>query len=155
MDNKIYVIDACSLIEASKRYHLNKKTFKSIWDKFAEMFENGQLTSSIEIFDELQDDDLQEWAKIYKKFFKPLSQEIQANVTKILKENPGIINVKNTKKSSSNGDPFLIATAMCENGNTIIVTEERCTKEFGIPKICSKYGIPSINLDGFLKEILE
>lgn len=155
MDNNIYVIDACSLIEASKRYHLNKKTFKSIWEKFAEMFENGQLISSIEIFDELQDDDLREWVKAYKKCFKPLSQEVQANVTKILKDNSGIINVKNTKKSSSNGDPFLIATAMCENGQTIVVTEERSTKEFGVPKICSQYGIPSINLDAFLKEILE
>lgn len=155
MDNKIYVIDACSLIEASKRYHLSKKTFKVIWDKFSEMFQNGQLISSIEILGELQDDDLQEWIKPYKKSFKPLSQEIQANVTKILKENAGIINVKKTKKSSSNGDPFLIATAMCENGDTIIITEENRAKEFGIPKICSKYGISSINLNEFLKEILE
>ena len=106
-------------------------------------------------FCQIQDDDLREWAKAYKKSFKPLSQEVQANVTKILKDYSEIINVKNTKKSSSNGDPFLIATAMCENGNTIVVTEERSTKEFGVPKICSKYGIPSINLDGFLKEILE
>ena len=139
MDNKIYIIDACSLIEASKRYHLNKKTFKSIWDKFAEMLVEGKLISSIEIFDELQDEDLQEWIKPYKNAFKPLSQEVQANVTKILKEYPQIINVRNTKKSSSNGDPFLIATAMCENGNIAIVTNEKNTKQFGIPKICFEY----------------
>ena len=155
MNNKIYVIDACSLIEASKRYHLNMKIFKSIWDKFAEMLENGHLISSIEIFDELQDEDLQEWIKPYKKAFKPLTQEVQNNVTKILKDYPGIINVRNTRKSSSNGDPFLIATDMCENGDVVIVTNEKNTRELGIPKICSNYKIPSINLDEFLKEILE
>ena len=139
MDDKIYIIDACSLIEASKRYHLNKKTFKAIWDKFAEMLEEGKLISSIEIFDELQDEDLQEWIKPFKKAFKPLSQEVQANVTKILNEYPKIINVSKNKKSSSNGDPFLIATAMCEKGNIVIVTNEKNTKQFGIPKICSEY----------------
>lgn len=67
MNKKIYVIDACSLIEAAHRYHLDMKIFQSIWIKFAEMFEGGTLISSIEIFDELQDEDLQEWIKPYKK----------------------------------------------------------------------------------------
>lgn len=61
-------------------------------------------------------------------------------------------NIKKNKKSSSNGDPFLIATAMCENGNAVIVTNENTTKEFGIPKISSKYNINSINLRQFIEE---
>lgn len=153
MNDNIYVIDACSLIEASKRYHLDMKIFQSIWDKFGEMFQNGKLISSIEVFDEIKDEDLQEWIKPYKNAFKPLSKEVQENATKILKDYPKIINVQNTKKSSSNGDPFLIATAMCEDG--IVVTNEKKTSEYKIPKICSKYGIPSMDLDEFLKDILE
>ena len=139
MDDKTYVIDACSLIDASKIYPINKKTFKPIWDKFAEMFEQGKLISSVEILAELQDEDLQEWITPFKYAFKPLSQEIQANAVTILRDCPNIINIRKNSQSTSNGDPFLIATAMCETGNKIIVTNEKNTKQFGIPRICSVY----------------
>lgn len=139
MDDKTYVIDACSLIDASKRYPINKKTFKPIWDKFAEMFEQGNLISSVEILAELQDEDLREWIPPFKYAFKPLTQEIQANAVTILREYPNIINIKKNNKASSNGDPFLIATAMCDTGNKIVVTNEKNNKQFGIPRICSEY----------------
>ena len=155
MDHTVFVIDACSLIEASKRYYLNKKTFESIWEKFAEMFENGTLISSSEILDEIQDDDLKEWLKDFNYAFKPLTKEIQEKVIDILNTHPEIINLKKNKKSNSNGDPFLIATAMCEYGEIKVVTEEKNTREFGIPKIALSYGIKSITLDEFLAKILE
>lgn len=155
MGNSIYIFDACSFIEASKRYHINKKNFQFIWDKFKQMFESGQLISSIEIFDELKDEDLQEWMKEYKKCFRPLSKSIQDKVTTILQDYPDIINVKKSRKSSSNGDPFLIATAMCEDGQVIVITEENKNREFGIPKICSNYNIECKNLDEFLQDVLE
>lgn len=113
----------------------------------------GKLISSIEVFEELQDDDLKEWIKEYKESFKPLTKDIQDEVTKILKECPQIINLKKNKKSSSNADPFLIATAICENG--IVVTNENKNGEFKIPKICQKYNIECINLDDFLKKVLD
>ena len=152
MNNKVYVFDACAFIEAAHQYNIKKKQFQGIWNKISEMFLSGEIISSIEVFDELGDDDLVKWIKPYKNCFKPLSKEVQDNVTTILKEYPGIINIKKNKKSSSNGDPFLIATAMCENGNAVIVTNENTTKEFGIPKISSKYNINSINLRQFIEE---
>ena len=43
MNEDIFVIDACSLIEASKRYHLDKKIFENVWNKFAELFESRSI----------------------------------------------------------------------------------------------------------------
>ena len=58
--------------------------------------------------------------------------------------------IKITTKGSSNADPFLLATAILENGT--IVTDEGPS---GIPKICNLEGIPWVNLHGFFNEILE
>lgn len=71
---------------------------------------------------------------------------------KVLRDYPNIINVLNTKKASSNGDPFIIATAMVNEG--IVVTQERAG-ENKIPNVCKAFNIPCINLEQFIDEIVE
>ena len=58
--------------------------------------------------------------------------------------------IRISTKGSSNADPFLVATAILEGG--IIVTDEKST---GIPNVCNMEGIPYMNLNAFLNEILE
>ena len=81
----VYVIDACALIDAAKEYNMSKKTFSPIWETFDELISNGQLITSIEIKDELKDDDLIAWSKKHKEFFVPLTKEIQERVFDVLK----------------------------------------------------------------------
>ena len=73
----VYVIDACALIDAAKEYKMSKKTFLPIWEAFDELIKKGELITSMEILDELKDDDLIEWSKHRKEFFLPLSKEVQ------------------------------------------------------------------------------
>lgn len=148
--SKKYVIDACALINASKNYNMSKKSFAHIWDALNNLVENGQLISSSEIFEELRDDDIVQWAKSHKESFLPLTKEVQIKTTEILQQFPQIIKVQT--KCSSNGDPFLIATAILENG--IIVTDEG-NKNNGIPMVCESLGIPYMKLNDMLDEILE
>ena len=110
----VYVMDACALIDAAKDYNMSKKTFAPIWEAFDELINNGQLITSIEILDELKDDELIDWSKKHKDFFVPLSKEIQEQVSGVLKKYPSLIKMKSS--SNSNGDPFLIATAIVNNG---------------------------------------
>ena len=145
-----YVIDACALIDASKNYNMSKKTFSNIWETLDMMIANGRLFSSIEVLDELKDDDIEKWGKRHKEAFLPLSKEIQEKATEILKKYPKMIKI--STKASSNADPFLIATAMVEGG--IIVTNEK-KNENKIPYVCEKMGIGYTDLNGFLNEILE
>ena len=145
---KKYVIDACALIDAAKNYNMSKKTFSNVWETFDKMVEDGRLISSAEILDELKDDDIEKWGKQHKKAFLPLSREIQEKVTEILEKYPNMIKI--STKASSNGDPFLIATALVESG--IVVTNE---KRGDLPKVCEKMGVEHIDLNGFLNEILE
>ena len=152
MNSRIYIIDACALIDASKNYPLGKKTFQSIWDKIAEMFEEGTLMSSAEIFDEVKDKDISEWLKSYKSCFIPIDESIQKTTKEILDKFPNMININKNKKSSSNGDPFLIATAIEKQG--IVVTNEKNGLN-KIPAVCKSFNIESINLLQFIDEIME
>ena len=145
-----YVIDACALIDAAKNYNMSKKTFSNIWETLDKLVEEGRLISSAEILDELKDDDIEKWGKQHKGAFLPLSKEIQEKATEILKKYPNMIKI--ATKASSNGDPFLIATAIVEGG--IVVTNEK-KNENKIPYVCEKMNIEYMDLNGFLNEVLE
>lgn len=155
MMDKIYVIDACALINAAQHYNMNKKSFSHIWEAIGDLIEKKRLISSSEILDELKDEELKNWAKAHKECFLPLSQDIQEKTIDVLREYPNLIKIRST--SNSNGDPFLIATAALEEGT--IVTDERLgdekTKDIKIPNVCRAMGIPYMNLHSFLDEILE
>lgn len=150
----VYVIDACALIDAAKEYNMSKKTFSPIWEAFEELINNGQLITSTEIQDELKDDDLITWSKKHKELFIPLTKEIQEQVFEVLKKYPTLIKMKST--SNSNGDPFLVATAIVNNG--CIVTNERPgdekTGDYHIPNVCKGFDVPYMNLHAFIDEIV-
>ena len=150
-----YAIDACSLINAAKNYSFKKITFNPIWEKVADMIEEGTLISTIEVRDELKDDDLVEWCKHHSSLFLPLTEDVQKKVVDILQEFPTMIKMKSI--SNSNADPFLIATALIE-GATIVSDErfgDESSGDFRIPNICKKYGIDCITLNGFMDRVLE
>lgn len=150
----VYVIDACALIDAAKEYNMSKKTFSPIWEAFDELISNGQLITSTEILDELKDDDLIAWSKRHKEFFVPLTKEIQEQVFEVLKKYPTLIKMKSS--SNSNGDPFLVATAIVKNG--CIITNERPgdekTGDYHIPNVCKGYDLPYMNLHTFIGQIV-
>lgn len=75
---------------------------------------------------------------------------MQVKTTEILQQFPQIIKIQT--KGNSNGDPFLIATAILENG--VIVTDEG-NKNHGIPMVCESLGVPYMKLNDMLDEILE
>lgn len=151
-----YVIDSCALINAAHQYNMSKAAFAPIWGKFDTMIKNGEILSSEEIIDELKDEDLSNWAKSHKDAFYPLTKEIQEKTTDILKEYPTLIQIKSS--GNSNGDPFLIATAVLFNG--CVVTDEKLgdTKNgnnYKIPNVCAAMKIPYIGLREFMDRILD
>lgn len=153
-----YIIDACALIDASKNYPINMETFEPIWNKLDEMINEGRLLSSIEVKFEILDEDLLSWLKNRKSLFVPLDRTIQEKVTEILCKFPNFIKLTSIK--NSNADPFLVATARIFNErNVTVVTNERKSASNAdyvkIPNVCHSYNIRTINLNQFIKEILD
>ncbi len=151
----VYVIDACALIDAAKNYNMKKQTFSDIWETFAQMITDGELYSTIEVRDELKDEDLEEWSKLHKELFYPLTQEIQEYTKSILKNYPTLI--KMTSKANSNADPFLIATAQVLNA--IVVTNEKSgdvkNGNYKIPNVCNELNLECLNLQDFIDQIFD
>ena len=150
-----YAIDTCSLINAAKNYSLKKSTFNPIWERITDLISDGLLISTIEVKEELKDDDLVEWSKQNNQLFHPLTEEVQAKAIDVLRDFPTMIKMKST--GNSNADPFLVATAVLEEAT--IVSDERLgdetTGDYHIPNVCRQYGIECISLNAFLDRILE
>lgn len=151
MNDSPYVVDASALINLYHNYPIQKITFEQVWQEIGKLFEEGKIISSSEIFEEIKDEKLKEWIQQYKSSFIELDRNTQLKVTEILNKFPQMINIYNPKKSSSNGDPFLIATAMIKNG--IIVTDEGNGNN-KIPAICKCFEIKTINSQQFINNIL-
>ena len=148
-----YVIDACSLMRANKNNNLNKAIYSEVWKTLSELFNKGVLLSSSEIFDEIKDPDLQNWLTPYKKKFIPLTRDIQSKTREILETYPNLITIRSIK--NSNGDPFLIATALIYKAT--VVTEEKIVdvtcKKCKIPNVCKHYNIEYITFNEFIDRV--
>lgn len=149
-----YVIDTSSLNELQDKYPKDVSYFKPIHDNVYEMFENGDLFSVREVYEELKDSK-DFWAD-YKSYFRELTEKESENVSEILCSEEFKVFVE--KGMNSNGDywadPHLIACAM-EDSEIVIITQESRTNrpEGKIPYVCRKKGIRSINLLEFIDEI--
>lgn len=149
-----YVIDASSLNELQDQYPKDVPLFKPIYDIVYEMFENGDLFSVREVYEELKDS--QDFWKDYKSCFRELTEKESEHVSEILCSEEFKVFVEKGMNSNSDywADPHLIACAM-ENSEIVVITQESRTNkpEGKIPYVCRKKGIKSINLLEFIKEI--
>ena len=90
------------------------------------------------------------------KGFMPLTEEVQRETVEVLKKYPTLIQIKSS--GNSNGDPFLIATALLYNG--IVVTDEKLgdtknQKAYKIPNVCNELNIEWMGLRNFIDEIID
>ena len=151
-----YIIDASSLNDLQDNYPNDIPIFEPIYNKVFEMFDNGELFSVKEVYEELKDS--QEFWQDYKHCFRELTENETKNVSDILCSEEFKVFVE--KGMNGNGDnwadPHLIACAMEDYDIVVITQESRTNKPEGkIPYVCGKKGIRSINLLEFIKEINE
>jgi len=149
---KIYCIDSSSLINLFRHYPRNKcNKFTSLWEELDKIIKNGQIISHITVFKEIsrKDDEIKKWCQNHKSIFRDIN-ECQINqISEIQKEYDG-----SYWQARMNGeewaDPWIIALAICENA--IIVSDERNSPN-RIPYIASRFGITTLNLMDFFRDI--
>lgn len=148
----IYVFDTSSLIVLVNNYYASR--FPSLWQQFRRMIKNRQVTSTREVFNELQghEDKLSEWCKYNKHIFVTPSMEELEHVREIFAV--GHFRAMIRKREQMGGkpvaDPFVIARARHIEG--CVVTEEKDTPNAAkMPNVCGRFGIPCINLEKFME----
>lgn len=149
-----YIFDSDSLIDLFKHYYPER--FPTLWEKFDALVSEGKFISVKEVFNEIgsREDSLAIWAKEQKNilFLESTTEELKF-VGKIfqVRHFQAMIRKKERLKGMPVADPFVIARAKISGA--CVVTQEKKTKNAAkIPNVCGRFGIPCINLEGFMEK---
>jgi len=139
-----YIIDTCSILSQKPDEPNRRIVLSSMWQRIDEMIRDRIIVTCSEIKEEIEDDDIKQWLAQHNCYVIDVDDAIQANVTKVVTEHPGLISFS---KAKSSADAFLIATAM--KYNIAVITEEKRSSPNKIPSICESYGIPCYSIMEF------
>lgn len=156
-----YIFDTCSFRALQ---HFYPKIFTSIWEGLDDLVSKGDLLSTREVFNELQNQNVSteiiQWSKNNKNIFLTPTVEEMQFVSQIFQVQhfQGLIGVQQRLKGTPVADPFVIACAKIHNAT--VVTEEGWDRNASsltykpnspkIPFICNHFNIACTNLENFM-----
>ncbi len=156
---RIYVFDASVFIRLNR---INEDDFEipvAVWEKFTELFNNGELISHRYVYDEIvsssrDPDTVSRWFKKHKIHCPQENLEQVLLNSQITRKFPELIKTKQEKEQA---DPWIIAMAVDLQGKDeeheyIVVTQESRRSTVKIPSAAKDFGIDSITLKEFLQE---
>jgi hypothetical protein len=149
-----YCIDSCVLLDiwkADGKYPM--QIFPSIWKHIEGLINQGAISSSVEVYDELKDDDnpdLVSWLKAKRSVFLPIDTSQLPHLKSIVSKYPELTNGKR-----NNADPCLVALAKSMGAS--VITSEKYQPNASptkpkIPNLCQEFGVTCLSLLDFLKE---
>jgi len=127
-----------------------------LWEAFDLMVTEGRITSTREVFNELEshDDDLAAWCKENRQqvFITPNAEEL-AFVSEIfaVKHFQAMIRKKEHLQGGPIADPFVVARAKCLENGCVVTTEKYSPNAAKIPNVCEHFEIDCINLEEFME----
>jgi hypothetical protein len=147
-----YVFDNSPLSVLFKNFY--RTTFRSLWERFDELVEDGSVTSTREVLREIEDgatENLREWAAQHAQLFSVPTAAEGAFVAQIygvahFQQN---IELQKILKGGKNADPFVIAKAHVE-GRTVVTMELLKPSGVKIPNICQHFGVKCLTLQEFM-----
>lgn len=129
--------------------------FVSLWKQFDALVAEGKITSTREVYHELQDGvgaDT-DWANTNAKLFVTPDAKEAAFVAKIYSVAHFQANIERQKliKGGRNADAFIVARAFAIGG-TVVTMERFKQNAVKIPNICDYFKIPCLDLEGFMEK---
>lgn len=149
-----YVFDTNAFGQLFHSFYRSR--FPSLWAHFDELIDDGLITSTREVYREIDDapvQSLRAWAKDNKELFPTPTAAEAGFVSRIfaVKHFQQIIEQKKLLKGGKNADPFIIARAAVLEG-TVVTMESEPKNGAKIPNICRRFGIPCFSLESFMEE---
>lgn len=148
----IYVFDTGAFIRLNSYY---PDVFTAFWQRFDRAVAAGDVISTKEVLRELDREDADhvlDWARKNPNVFTTPNGAETEFIGKILKEAhfQQIISTKARLNGTPVADPFVIACAAVKVGT--VVTEEKLKPNAAkIPNVCQHFGVPCLNLEGFMR----
>jgi uncharacterized protein DUF4411 len=149
-----YVFDCSPLSSLFKNYY--RRTFRSLWERFDELVEGGDILSTREVAREIEDggpETLRDWAKKNAHIFTiPTAAEAHF-VARIYAVSHFQQNIEAQKLlyGGRNADPFVIAKAAVDK-STVVTMEQLKPNAVKIPNICQHFKIRCLSLQEFMEE---
>lgn len=149
-----YVLDTNAFFQLFHSYYRDR--FPTLWGNFDGLVENGLITSTREVYREIEDDreqSLRDWASENKEIFPTPTAAEARFVSRIfaIRHFQQVIEQKKLYKGGKNADPFVIARAAVLDA-TVVTMESEPRNGAKIPNICRKFSIPCISLEGFMEQ---
>jgi hypothetical protein len=163
---EIFVVDTNFFIQAHRLIYPLDIAF-SFWNKVKQLAEQGKIISIDKVKNELYDKNevLEKWCKanLPEDFFRDTSQVMdkygQVSSWAISKSNHYLPNALNEFLSADVADAFLVAFALEDSDNRIIVTYETSEpvrkNKLKIPEACNALGIRYLNTINMLRKLGE
>lgn len=159
-----YIIDSSSIIDLFRWYPPEMEVFRPIWDKIGQIVNRGDLVSHFEVYREIEkrSDEAREWCKINKHIFFDPDEEQAIIIEDVREKYEEDYWNKNVNQTDPWADPWLIALAvqLRKRGEVLgfnidvkIVTQENKDKRNNIPMIAQTFGIESLKLLEFFRDI--
>ena len=148
-----YVFDNDPLSSLFKNYY--PKTFRSLWDRFDALVDDGSIISTREVLREIEDlsiETLREWAGRNQHLFVTPTALEGAFVGKIYAVPHFQHNIEQQKllKGGKIADPFVIAKAAVD-GCAVVTMEKLKANGTKIPNICKHFGVECLSLEEFME----
>jgi hypothetical protein len=149
-----YVFDTSAFIIIG---HYYPDQFPTFWKRFNATVEGGEILSVRETLNELSTKAsrpwLAAWVKDHSSIFKVPSDKETEFVTKIFRipHFQMLVSGKARLAGKPAADPFVIAAAKVLGG-TVVTEEAKKPNAARIPNVCEHFGIPCLNVEGFLAE---
>lgn len=148
----MYILDTNIFITLKAYY---KSRFPTVWDRLGTLATGGKLFSVREVYSEIKDDtgDVADWVHSHRNIFRDPTNEEFLFVHEIFRHKhfQGLIKSRDINQGRRVADPFVIAAAKIYN-STVVTQEQFVPNGAKIPNICSKFGIPCINMEKFLEK---
>ena len=147
----VYVFDTSSIIVLG---HYFPDRFPTFWSNFESAVAAGDVISVREVLKELSSSRqwLMDWIGAHKEMFLIPGPEETTFVAKIFQVPHFQMLVTETQRLRGQpvADPFVIACAGVRGG-TVVNEESSKPNSALIPNVCSHFGIPCTNVEGFLQ----
>lgn len=149
--SKVYCLDTNVFIQAWNSYYA-MDVMPEYWDTLDRMAHEGVVFCTIEVKREIEriDDDLCQWIKVRRHFFREIDKRVQIEVRRVLKAFPRLVD---SIRDRSMADPWVIAHALSEGAT--VVTKEQATgssKRIRIPDVCTHFNLPCVDDFDFVRE---
>lgn len=124
-------------------------------EHFHEMISQGRITSTREVFNELQghEDALTKWCRQNRQVFATPTADELATVRKIFNISHFQAMIRKRKRLEGRpvADPFVIARAKCLANSCVVTTETNNPNAAKIPNVCEHFKIDCTDLEGFME----